>query len=263
MSEASARGTEGLESTGSQEGGQELRQEQGPGIHDGLADIEAAGIRLRVGPSGRLQVPKGLDATCEAVGFDASFVRAWLREHNDAVVALLQARDAAERLEAAVVRATEDHAAGVEEGVAERANIMLVEALTECGVDPDASVTPDEEADKVVDLAAIRAAARESYERESAGKTVEQCKALWEEHSAFWERAMGPHAHKLTPEQVERVVELEAAIEAAVMAGQYAQTGRLIRAWQEATTPTSMQWARAGPKGAGAPATEAGSKEAA
>lgn len=52
---------------------------------------------------------------------------------------------------------------------------------------------------------------------------------------------MGPHAHKLTPEQVERVVELEAAIEAAVMAGQYAQTGRIIRAWQEATTPTSLQ----------------------
>jgi len=211
--------------------------QEGPGLHEGLADLEAAGIRLWVGPNGRLRAPKGLDATCEAAGFDAAFVRGWLGEHNDALVALLRARAGVARLEEAVAAHEEDQASGV----AERADIMLVEALTECGVDPDASVTPDEAADQVVDLAAIRAAARASFERESAGKTAAQCRALWEDHRAFWEQAMGPHAHELSNEEVDRVVALEADIEAAVAEGAYARAARLVRAWQDATTPQALR----------------------
>jgi hypothetical protein len=182
-------------------------------------------------------VPKGFDVACEAAGFDAAFVRAWLGENNDPLVALLRAREGADRLDAAVAAVEEDHAAGV----AERADIMLVEALTECGVDPNVTVTSDEAADQVVDIAAIREAAQESFEHACVERTAGQCQALWDDHRGFWELAMGPHAHELTQDEVDRVMDIEADIETAIAAANYARTARLIRAWQEATTPRSLR----------------------
>lgn len=208
----------------------------GPDAREGLALLEEGGVHLTVDQSGRLGFG-GLAEACRAADLDVAYVQQWLRAHKAELVALLRARAGVARLEEAVAAHEEDHASGV----AERADIMLVEALTECGVDPDASVTPDEAADQVVDLAAIRAAARASYERESAGKTAAQCQALWDDHRAFWEKAMGPHANELSNDEIDRVVALEADIGAAVAAGDYALTGRLIRAWQDATTPRALR----------------------